>query len=169
MVIKIMIGLKRNKLKTKDFLSQPNQAGFTIVEIIAAVVILGMSLTTLIGIQSNYLDAYLRDDARTKASLYGQYILTMLEVEPEPPQAGKKSGKLSSYLDSLNYFDKNLSKESVPEIEDWEYTLESSDFMPFGEQTEASLRKVVLSISWGETIMDEFKIIYYMKVPAKLS
>ena len=94
-----------NGLMVKKRRANNNCSGFTLVEIVVSVVILGLGLTALIGIQSNYIESYIREENLTRAAMYGQYIMSMIEIEPDPPESGKENGRLEGYLDNLGYFD----------------------------------------------------------------
>ncbi len=53
-------------------------AGFTLVEIAVAVAILGLALTTLIGLHTRMLDTYYNEKNRTKSAFLAQYVMTIL-------------------------------------------------------------------------------------------
>ncbi len=140
-----------------------NSAGFTLVEIIVSVVILGLGLTSLIGIQTNYIDSYLREDNLTRAAMFSQYILSMIEIEPDPPDSGKTSGRLESYLSEIGYFDGDFKKDEAVNLDGWEYTLEvqSVDVLVLTD----AMKRVELTIRWSEFDLDSFNVIYYVNTP----
>ncbi len=144
-----------------------NQSGFTLIEVVASMVVLAIALTTLVGIQSNYVEAYLAEESRSSAAMYAQYILSSIEVQPEPPDSGQTSGSLESYLKKLGFFDADFSEEDVGGLEGWNYKVDSSNFPLPGLEGDM-LRKILLTISWGPSELEQFDIVYYMKNPPKL-
>ncbi|MCB0358732.1 MAG: prepilin-type N-terminal cleavage/methylation domain-containing protein, partial [Bdellovibrionales bacterium] len=62
--------------------------GFTLIEIAVAIAILGVALTTLVGLHSSYLNTYLREQQRVRAALFGKQLLTALELSNEEIQLG---------------------------------------------------------------------------------
>ena len=64
-----------------------SERGFTLVEIAIAVAILGLAFSTLIGLHTKMIDTYSLERNRNIASLVGQYMLAIIEVAPQPPDA----------------------------------------------------------------------------------
>jgi prepilin-type N-terminal cleavage/methylation domain-containing protein len=139
------------------------ERGFTLVEIAVAVAILGIALTTLIGLHTRMLDIYLQEKARTQAAFYGQYILSIVEVDPQVPDPGTESGDLRNKLDELGYFDDNENGLKAKELIGWNYNIEvsSENFL----ELEDAYRRVDLSISWGPSEEESFSMVYFMKSP----
>jgi len=147
----------------KTMRAENNSSGFTLVEIVVSVVILGMGLTSLIGIQSNYIDGYIREENLTRAAMYGQYIMSMIEVEVDPPESGKNSGNLDNYLKELGYFDENFKDGEHVSLDGWNFELdvESVDILLITD----AMKRVDLTISWSEYDLDSFRLIYYVSNP----
>lgn len=140
-----------------------NNQGFTIVEIAVAVAILGVALTTLIGMQTRMLDTYLNEKSRTRAAFYGQYIMSIVEVDPEVPEPGTDSGTLRSKLEEIGYFDDNKQGIKPEEVKGWNYVLETTS--EAFQVIEDAYRRVDLTIEWGESEEETFKLVYYVKSP----
>lgn len=138
------------------------ERGFTLAEIAVAVAILGLALTTLVGLHTNMLNTYFNENNRIKAGFYARYIMTMLEVQPDPPAEGNDQGDLESYLDSFGYFgaDDALGSKNKSEFEGWSYALnvESTD-LPLLED---ALMRVELEIAWGENDDQYYRLIYFV-------
>ena len=138
------------------------EGGFTLVEIAVAVVILAVGMTTLISIQTQQLAAYLHERNLFKASLYAQYIMTALEIEEELPDEGSDSGDLESLLRELGYFEYEPSGKATVKQEDevdgwrWEQQVESRPVF----EIEDALRRIVLTIHWGEKKSSKMKLVY---------
>lgn len=142
------------------------QPGFTLIEIAVAIGILGMGLATLIALQTRYLASYELERNRTYAAMYGQYLLTKMEVGPVIPEPGSKSGDLISFLSAEGYFDyepAGLGDMDRTSIESWTYnlTISSQDLPP----DEDVLRRIDLTINWGESATESLPLVYYAHVP----
>jgi prepilin-type N-terminal cleavage/methylation domain-containing protein len=142
-----------------------NNAGFTLVEIAVAVAILGLSLGALISLQSRIIDSYIRERQITRAILYGQYLMTMLEVDSKAPTVGNDRKDLESVLKDVGYFQDDLTKEEIPGIAGWQYIVEvaSVDVAPL----EDVLRRIDLSIAWGEGASEKVSMVYFAKPEQK--
>lgn len=134
--------------------------GFTLVEIAVAVAVLGLALTSLIGLQTRMLDTYYNEHRRIQASLYGQYLMTMIEAGPEVPEVETKEGKLRTLLDEKGYFDNEDSFGGKDPMKGWNYqmTVSSIDLPLLAD----ALRRIDLSISWGEGEDEQFALVYFM-------
>ena len=136
-----------------------SERGFTLVEIAIAVAILGLAFSTLIGLHTKMIDTYSLERNRNIASLVGQYMLAIIEVAPQPPDAGSDSGNLRNKLQDYGYFE-GETDYFKDELENWEYTTEvtSYDLLVL----EDVYRKIELNISWGEQVDQSYKIVYFV-------
>ena len=134
-------------------------SGFTLVEIALAVAILGLGLTTLVSLQTAVINNYLREIKLIKASLYGQYLMTLIEVAPEAPETGTKETALEDELKEAGYFDADDFNEVKEDFADWKVKKEinSVPVPPF----EDAMRRVDLTITWGEGERDRLKLTYF--------
>lgn len=140
-------------------MARNDSAGFTLVEIAVAVAVLGLALTTLIGLQTRMLDTYYNEHKRIEASLYGQYVFSLIEVSGDTPEPGAKSGPLENLLDEYGFFEKD-PPAFKRNLKGWQYELvvESLDI----QQLRDVLRKLTLTISWGETEDESFSLSYFV-------
>ena len=138
-----------------------NSCGFTLIEIAVAVAILGLALTTLIGLQTRMLSTYYNEKNRTKAAFYAQYIMTILEVQADAPEPGSKDGDLEDLLDEIGFFDTDeLHKDMKDDIEGWGYSRNVTSIdLPIIED---ALRRVDLTVSWGEGEDQSFGLLYFV-------
>ncbi len=144
------------------------EQGFTLVEIAVAILILGISLTTVFTIQTRYVDQYIDEYRNAKAALYARYIMAMIEVDKEAPKVGADQGKLSELLRTLHYFEIDDASESEQaELEGWQFQkqVSSIDIPGFGsiEIFQDVMRRVDLNISWGGGARESFQVIFYRK------
>ena len=102
-------------------LKKTNEKGFTLIEISIAVLILGLALTTLIGLQTRVVDLYSYERNLTKAGLYAQYLMTHIELEKDPPEEGSIKESLSNRLTELGYFDdhptEDIEKDKIKNLD----------------------------------------------------
>jgi prepilin-type N-terminal cleavage/methylation domain-containing protein len=136
-------------------------AGFTLVEVAIAVAILGVSLATLLTLQTRYIRIYLSEENQTRAALYAQYLMTMLDLAEELPEAGTKSGPLLDVLQQQGYFDKNVPPQEKERLKEWDYdqTVTSEDY---GDAVDI-MRRISLKLSWGPSESESFSLIYYVR------
>ncbi len=148
--------------------SEQNDKGFTLVEIAIAVAILGVALVTLVGLQTRMLDTYFIEKNRVKASLYAQYLMAMVEVQPEPPEVGNESRDLKDALEDAGYFDKEGFERADQTIEGWRYTRQVVPLgLPVsgGDVMDDALRRVDIVIEWGPSDDEEFDLTYFINMP----
>ena len=137
-----------------------SEKGFTLVEIAIAVAILGLAFTTLISLHTKMLNSYGIEKNRNQAAMIGQYIFTMLEVAPAPPEVGADNGNLKSKLQDLGYFDTDNEKWKSDDIDDWQFTqtVVSEGLLDIQDV----YRRIELKISWGNGSEDSFDLIYFV-------
>ena len=140
-----------------------NEAGFTFIELLAAVVLLVIFLTVIIGTQTNFTDAFLNEESRSRAAMYAQYIMTFAEIEAEAPEPGSSSSTLAAKLSELGYFQLEEGSALEEKLRDWDYKEEiTSVAIPPNDD---ALRRIDLTVSWGDSTMEELTLVYFMKGP----
>ena len=138
-----------------------SQAGFTLVEIAVAIIILGLSLTALIGLNTSHLTSYYSQKKRVEAAMYAKQLMTFYEIERKAPELGEKSGSLFKELE-----EKGLAEdfEGLEEqLEGWTYKEEISS-VDLPELPDA-MRRIDMSVSWGDRDRESFSLIYFVKSP----
>ena len=141
------------------------ERGFTLLEIAIAIAFLGLSLSTIIAIQTRYLRQYSREENLAQAALYAQYAMTMMEVVGEPPETGSIDGDLATLLKETNFFDESELSAKEGELDGWKYrrNVTAISLPSLGETPpeEDVLRRIDLQIDWGGG--DGFTLVYYMR------
>lgn len=136
-------------------------AGFTLIEVALAVFILGLALTTLIGLQTRIVSLYVEERNITKAALYAQYLMSIIESSKVEPEEGTVSEDLDSKLRESGYFeDLPNDSEERDNLRGWKYEMSilKIDVVPF----EAPLLRIDLKINWGkEEEADGFSLVYF--------
>lgn len=146
---------------TVQDLREKGASGFTMIELVVAVVLLGLALTTLISMQSNFAKSYFQEENRTKAALFAQYIMALIEVNEVPADGFSEDGSLEGKLEEVGFFNEKHQREDEVNLEGWNYEI-NTESIPVLE-IEDALRKVELIISWGESEREKFPVVYYMK------
>lgn len=133
--------------------------GFTLIEVAVAVALLGVSLTSLLGAQSGYLRSYTFERNLTRATLYGQYLMALVEAETTPPELGRITGDLVDTLREAGYFDEDFWEDPDEALTGWsfEQSITSID-LPLQED---ALRRVDLHIRWGGSGEEQFSLVYF--------
>ena len=139
-----------------------NISGFTFIEILIALIILGSATTIIFSLQSANVSATVRDSQAQKAILIARSIMSQIESIEETIENTNKNGTAFTILDSLNApvppnmgmreletFTANLVIEywNVPNIE---------------EIPKSSLRRVLLTVAWGDTDRDKVEFYYFI-------
>ncbi len=146
-------------------LSTHSSGGFTLVEIAVAVAILGVALVTLVGLHTRMLDTYFIERNRLQASLYAQYLMTMIEVEPDAPEPGSDQKSLLSKLRDAGYFDEDSFEQADESLKDWNYVMQVESIglpLAVGDLAEDALRRVDLSIQWGPSDDEQYTLTHFI-------
>lgn len=133
-----------------------SEGGFTLIEAVVSIAILGLALTVLIGLETSYVDRYFEQRMNTKAAFYARYIMTMLEIEEELPEPGSSNDLLRDQLSEFGYFDYEPENQKIDERDalgsSWksEINVESVD-IPLGTESFSDiLRHITVKVSWAE-------------------
>ena len=137
-----------------------HEGGFTLVEIAAAITLLGIGLTALIGLQIMYADRYYHERNLTRAALYAQYLVTDIETNPTLPQPGAKQSDLKEALENAGYFEAASDLVIPDSVDGWtmNQSVESIDVL----DKQDALRRINLRVGWTESPHDSFELIYYI-------
>ncbi len=133
-------------------------SGFTLVEVAVAVAILGIALTTLIGLHTRLLNTYVMERSRIRAAFYAQYLMTMIELEADPPESGTEQRELVQALEDAGYFDEERDRNARKAVDGWRFSqsVTSVDLPLLAD----ALRRVEIEISWGDTTDDRYSLVY---------
>ena len=139
-------------------------AGFTLMEVAIAIVILSLSFSVLISFQVGLFSSYKREDYLEKASLYANYIMTTMEAAEEAPEPGTKEGDLESLLKKSGYLDEEVDETEMSYIRSFRYhrNVDSVNLEPLEDVVlEDILRHVELKLTWGKE--NSLTVNYYIK------
>lgn len=136
-------------------------AGFTLIEVMLAVLILAGSLVVLLGLQSSIINRNIQDRNRQYAMLAARRILSAVETAEEPPQAQTIEGSPDEIVAEilgvsedreLSPYEEGLQAEMV--IEDW----------PISMIEESPIARLRLLVYWGPSKADSLEVVYFFPV-----
>lgn len=133
--------------------------GFTLLEIMIAVVILSIALVTLLSLQASVLSQEVRDKERQAALGMARQILTALEIREDPMENGELNLRAGELLALLYENPKPVDSAEPEKGLDFLATLSIS---PRGIPTlsKNDLQEYKLTIRWGEGELDKVTFLY---------
>ena len=119
--------------------------GFTLLEVMIAIAILGIALLGLLGLHHQSLQSVIRAQQSTRASMLAQAVMTEAELE-RYPDLGRSSGDFESSFPG-----------EFPDFR-WERVVAASGMFP-------DVRKVKVVVRYGPKLMQSFELIEYLHSP----
>ncbi len=119
--------------------------GFTLLEVMVAIAILGIALLGLLGLQHQSMQSVIRAQQSTRASMLAQAVMTEAELE-RYPDLGRTNGDFES---------------SFPgEFQDfrWQREVAASGMFP-------DVRKVKVVIRYGPRLAQSFALVEFLHSP----
>jgi prepilin-type N-terminal cleavage/methylation domain-containing protein len=123
-------------------------AGFTLIEIVIAVLILSSALITLLGLQSSILKRALRDEEKQQAMLLARTILSTIEVKNRDIENQDSTSSVDELMDKLQV---NIKDEAV------DYKIKKFEFMARLKVEDVGIKDV------GEKLMKSVTLTIYTK------
>ena len=142
-------------------------SGFTLVEVVIAILVLAGSLVVLLGLQSSAVTKALRDRNQLQAMLAARHIFAAVEVFQ---QFDDRDDTLPVYqllrdLEALPDFGDSAEEEQLYagmeariQISEWE---NPEALAPLGADINL-LKRIYLQIFWGESPDDQLEIVYFI-------
>jgi prepilin-type N-terminal cleavage/methylation domain-containing protein len=143
-----------------------SESGFTLIEIVIAIMILAVSLTVLIGLQSASIERAVRDRATQQAMLLARSILAGIEAARDPIPLGTIEGPAlqlvqrfkaapdgADFPPELDRFDASLQVEpvAIPLVKDGVPTVVPD-----------AMKRILLTIIWGPDPTEQFPVLYFI-------
>ncbi len=119
--------------------------GFTLLEVMVAIAILGIALLGLLGLHHQSLQSVIRAQQSTRASMLAQAVMTEAELE-RYPDLGRSSGDFESSFPG-----------EFPDFR-WEREVAASGMFP-------DVRKVKVVIRYGPTLTQSFALVEFLHSP----
>ena len=135
------------------------QKGFTLLEIMIAVVILSIALVTLLSLQASVLSQEVRDRDRQAALGIARQILAAIETRDDPLDDGEQTLAAGELLKNLS--EGNQKGGSSEPIKGGDFTAILT-VSPRGIPTlsENDLQEIHLTIRWGNSDLDKVSFTY---------
>ena len=144
------------------------EQGFTLVEVSAAVIILGAALTTIITLQTRLVDSFVYERNYFRATLYAQYLMTFLETSPSPPEPETEQRPLEEALRERGYFTdlpgtKGGAADQIEErkVAGWEVETRISPLGFF--ELDDIARQIDITVRWGKRADEQSTLTLYVK------
>jgi len=118
-------------------------AGFTLIEVLVAVVIVAVAFVPLLGLHNRNILAVVTDQDLARATLLARQLIAEMELVENFPELGVSSGEFANY----------------PGFR-WERQVEEVHYEDLALD---EVRRVDLRIIWDERIPDACRVIYYMR------
>jgi general secretion pathway protein I len=119
--------------------------GFTLLEVMVAIAILGIALLGLLGLQHQGIQSVIRAQQMTRASMLAQAVMTEAELE-RFPDLGFTSGDFEASFPG-QYRDFR-----------WERNVEASGLFP-------DVRKVQVAVHYGPGLSQTFALVEFLHSP----
>lgn len=146
------------------YLVRDQERGFTLIEMIFAVLLFAGSLTVLLGVQSSAVNRTLEDRARQQAMLTARELLAALEAREELPQDGVIVGTpqevLRTLLDSADG-EIRLEEEQANPLE---ARLSVEPWGLPGIDAEV-VKRILVEVRWGPESRDAVLVTYFAPLP----
>jgi general secretion pathway protein I len=126
-------------------IARAGRAGFTLLEVLIAVAVLGIALLALLSLEHQDLQSVIRSQEISRAAMLAQAVMTQAELERFPP-LGTTSGN----------FDRMYSGE-YPNFRWTRSVVASADF--------PDLRKVEIQVFYGPNLGRHYAVVEFMHSP----
>jgi general secretion pathway protein I len=121
------------------------ERGFTLLEVMVAMAILGIALLGLLGLQHQSMQSVIRAQQSTRASMLAQAVMTEAEIE-RFPDLGHSTGDFQSAFPG-----------EFPDFR-WEREVDPSAMFP-------DVRVVKVMIHYGPSLSQSFELVEYLHSP----
>lgn len=140
-------------------------SGFTLMEVVIAVMILSTALVTLLGLQSSILRRALRDEEKQQAMLLARSILSAIEIKNQDIETQEITVPIEDLLEQLKI--DHRTEEDREKVKKFEFiaNLKVSD-VSIKDVGDNLLKSVTLKIYTKEAelldgqVLDAFKVVY---------
>ncbi len=140
-----------------------NQAAFTFIEVMVALIILASASGILVGMQSSAIARTIRDKTAQQGMLLGRRIMATVEVLGPKGLVGDFDGEPALSA---------LQKWAIPEPTDDSEKKALTPFyvsftteelvLPLPNTSEDPMKKMLLRITWGKEVDESFNVVYIM-------
>ncbi len=119
--------------------------GFTLIEVMVAIAILGVALMGLLALHHQSMQSVIRAQQMTRAAMLAQAVMTEAEIERFPDLGSTKGDFQASFPGEFPDFQ-------------WQRTVEASGTFP-------DVRKVKVAIYYGPGLAQSFSLVEFLHSP----
>jgi prepilin-type N-terminal cleavage/methylation domain-containing protein len=138
-----------------------SERGFTILEVLVAVVVLAAAILPILGVQSAALERVIRNEQEQKAVLIARQVLSFIEGSEQVLGTSRAEKSALELLQELASGAKGVEYDPVNKVQLRQFNalfvVEPWSIEMLGDTT---LLRVVLEISWSEAPRDRIQIAY---------
>ena len=148
-------------------MSKSTSSGFTLIEVVLAVVLLGTALAIILGLQSSAVTQTVRNRNKEFALLEARKVLAFLEANEAAIQDTNDQKPL---LEMLKQYDGKeaevVSKEETQRLAPFQahLTIIPWDIPDVGERM---MRKITLEVEWTSSPLDRVQLVYFIPLVKK--
>jgi len=139
-----------------------SKRGFTLIEILIALTIMGLATVTILGLESSILSSTVRSEQRITALSLARLVLTQLEYDP-PQESIKTAGDIKQILEQLGSSPLPINL-NFPEFQ----VSVSVNQITQSVIPPNTLMLASVTVSWSEYATDSVNIPFYYIHPDKI-
>ncbi len=154
------MGKARDNSRRTFFLSVGTASGFTLVEVLLAIVVLAAGVTTIYGLQAANARATLQISNENQAVLLARQFFAALDARPESsPPVGEQTvdGTFEDIYQGIGMKAPPLSEDALAR---YRVTM-LVDQWTVGDLLKRPMRRMLLTIRWGGTARDQMALTYF--------
>lgn len=137
-----------------------NSAGFSLIEVVFAVLILASALVTLLGLQSSSLQLSAHSKFTQRAMLIARDILAPIETSKEPIDIQDLEGTPREVLEKVLPARIN---DNNKDTQDAMFRVRLKvEYWGIPKVNEEAMRRITLTVRWSTAALDSFEIVYFM-------
>lgn len=141
------------------------QEGFTFLEVVIALAVLGSALTIILGLQSALVQRTVLERQQREAALFAREILSAIEAREsagEPMDVGVFTGTPADILNGvLPVENTELEPPSENPIADYEAQL-TVEYWGIPKVNDNAMKRIELMISWGERKPESLQLVLFI-------
>jgi type II secretory pathway pseudopilin PulG len=139
---------------------QSAEAGFTLIEVTLAILLLSGAMVILLGLQSAVMRRTYIDTQNQRAMMAARQVLSAVEASDLPVDTQETSGSLKEVLSGLIEINAEDEK-SLQDFEDLRVHL-SVTFWGIPTVNDQAMKRVELTVSWSENPQDSLDVTYFI-------
>lgn len=145
-----VIALNQNRLEYSSLPKSANYAGFTLIEVLIALLILATSMIVILSLQGSIMSRTVQDGRAQRALLASRLILSLIEAQEDTLPLVNDQGNASSIIKAVAPEGGNLPTSFNPaDYSDIQASISTQPWATEGISVN-SLKKFVVTLRWGD-------------------